>query len=215
MKGFIFDLDGTLYDSLKDLANSLNVVLKRNDLPEHELKQYKTFVGNGMPKLVERALKDTPEHYEKILDEFLLEYDQRFDEYSRPYEGILPLLQDLSEAGHKLAICTNKQQHYTDKIVEKFYGEFDFVSVVGDRSDGKRKPDPHYPLAIAKAMDLAVEDIYFIGDSDVDMYTAKHAGMIAVGVSWGFRSVAELKEAGADLILEKPEDLLKEVEIHG
>lgn len=215
MKGFIFDLDGTLYDSLKDLANSLNIVLKRNNLPEHPLESYKTFVGNGMPKLVERALKDTPEHYEAILAEFLDEYALRYDEYSRPYEGILPLLENLSQAGYPLGICTNKQQAYTDKIVEKFYDEIDFVSVIGDRSDGKRKPDPYYPLAIAQAMKLDPQDIYFVGDSDVDMQTAKNAGMIAVGVAWGFRSVTELKEAGADLILDHPSDLLKVVKQHG
>lgn len=208
MIGFIFDLDGTLYDSLEDMANSLNIVLERKGLSPHPLNAYKKFVGNGMPKLVERALKDHPERYDEIFKEFLEEYAKRYDEFSRPYDGILAMLKGLQDEKHLLAVCTNKQQVYTDKIVEKFYKDTDFIAVVGDRSDGLRKPDPHYPLEIAKKMALDPKDIYFVGDSDVDMQTAKNSGMIAVGVSWGFRSVEELKAAGADYIIDSPLALL-------
>ncbi len=211
MSAVIFDLDGTLLDSLEDLANSLNIVLKRHQLPSHPLDAYRHFVGNGMAKLVERALsKEDQKHYDTIYQEFLEEYAKRFDECSKPYEGVVDSLKFLQEKGVKMAICTNKKQAYTDQIIQNIFPEFEFEEVVGDRDDGHRKPSIHYPLLIAEALSYEAKDIYFVGDSDVDMQTAKNAGMIAVGVSWGFRGREELEAAGADLVIDHPSEL-KEV----
>lgn len=211
MSAVIFDLDGTLLDSLEDLANSLNIVLKRHGLNEHPLDAYRHFVGNGMAKLVERALSDEDQrHYDLIYKEFLEEYAQRFDEYSKPYDGVIEMLQTLQDKHVKMAICTNKKQAYTDQIIQNIFKGFDFLEVVGDRDDGHRKPSTYHPLMIAKALDTPAEKIYFVGDSDVDMMTAKNANMIAVGVSWGFRGREELESAGADIVIDHPSEL-KEV----
>lgn len=207
MLGFIFDLDGTLLDSLEDLKNSLNTVLERFNLPQHNSAAYKQFVGSGMKALVERALpKDYPDG-QLVLNEFLTEYEKRYYEQSQPYDGIISMLEKLQERNIPFSICTNKKQEYTDEIVKRFFTDFDFVAVVGDRSDGKTKPDPYYPLLIAKAMKMDSQNIYFVGDSDVDMLTANNAGMEGIGVAWGFREVEELKKAGASLIIQEPKDI--------
>lgn len=207
--GFIFDLDGTLLNSLEDLKNSLNTVLKRYQLPEHSSSSYKDFVGNGMKVLVERAVPQGYPEIERIIKEFLLEYEKRYYEESRPYDGIMPMLKTLNEKNIPISICTNKKQEYTDEIVKRFFSEIEFVKVVGDKFDGLNKPDPFYPLMIAEEMNLKSSDLYFVGDSDVDMQTSINAKMKGIGVSWGFRSVAELKNAGATLIIDAPEDIYK------
>ena len=213
MTAAIFDLDGTLLNSLEDLANSLNIVLERKGLPKHSLDAYRHFVGNGMAKLVQRALgEEYSSYYDEVYDEFLNEYEKRFDEKSRPYEGVLESLETLKERDVKMAICTNKKQAYTNQIIRKFFSSTDFIEVVGDRDDGHRKPSPYYPLQIAEAMNQPVEKIYFVGDSDVDMQTAKNAGMIAVGVSWGFRGRKELEAAGADIVIDHPLELCEVIQ---
>jgi len=207
--GFIFDLDGTLLNSIEDLKNSLNSVLKRYQLPEHSSSSYKDFVGNGMKILVERAVPKGYPEIEKIIKEFLLEYEKRYYEESRPYDGIMPMLKTLNEKNIPISICTNKKQEYTDEIVKRFFSEIEFIKVVGDKFDGLNKPDPFYPLMIAEEMNLKSSDLYFVGDSDVDMQTSINAKMKGIGVSWGFRSVTELKNAGATLIIDAPEDIYK------
>lgn len=205
----IFDLDGTLFDSLADLKNSLNSVLARYNLPQHSSADYRQFVGNGMKVLVERALpKDHPQ-FEAILSDFLDEYGKRYYEESRPYAGVIEMLKALNEKEIAISICTNKNQVYTDDIVKRFFSDIKFAEVVGNRLDGLNKPNPHYPLLMAKAHNLDSKDVYFIGDSDVDIQTANNAEMKAIGVSWGFRSVAELNEAGAIMILDRVEDVYK------
>lgn len=207
--GFIFDLDGTLLNSIEDLKNSLNSVLKRYQLPEHSSSSYKDFVGNGMKVLVERAVPKGYPEIEKIIKEFLLEYEKRYYEESRPYDGIMPMLKTLNEKNIPISICTNKKQEYTDEIVKRFFSEIEFIKVIGDKFDGLNKPDPFYPLMIAEEMNLKSSDLYFVGDSDVDMQTSINAKMKGIGVSWGFRSVTELKNAGATLIIDAPEDIYK------
>ena len=209
MIGFIFDLDGTLLNSLEDLKNSLNTVLKKFNLPEHSSSAYQTFVGNGMQVLVDRAIPENFADCDQILEEFLEEYGHRYYEASRPYEGVLPMLQSLNEKKIPISICTNKKQEYTDEIVKRFFKGIEFIEVVGDQFDGLHKPNAHYPLQIAKSMNFAPEDLYFVGDSDVDMQTSLNAKMKGIGVSWGFRSVDELKEAGATLIINHPKELFK------
>ena len=207
--GIIFDLDGTLFDSLEDLKNSLNTVLEKNNLKQHNSEQYRDFIGNGMQKLVERAIPKDYRDKDLILEQFLDEYGRRYYEASKPYEGINALLKALNKKGVKIAICTNKKQEYTDEIVKRFFPDIDFISVVGHRNDGLNKPSAHYPKLIAKEMGLKPNQVYFIGDSDVDMQTALNANMKPIGVAWGFRSTEELKEAGAIQIVKKAKDILK------
>lgn len=207
MIGVIFDLDGTLLDTLADLGNSVNSVLEARGFDKHPMDAYRVFVGNGVRKLVERAFPDDYEDIDGAFADFMSVYRQNLTVMSKPYEGILELLRELENRGVKVAIATNKAQDLTDLLVPVFFSGVDFVDVVGDRFDGLRKPNPHYPLAIKAKMEADI--VYFVGDSDVDMVTAKAADMIAVGVSWGFRGVRELSEAGASFILKKPEDLLE------
>ena len=207
--GFIFDLDGTLLNSLEDLKNSLNTILKKYNLPEHASEDYQNFVGNGMKVLVDRAIPDNHPQRDKILDDFLDEYGQRYYEQSRPYDGVIEMLNTLNKKNIPIAICTNKKQEYTDDIVKRFFTDINFVDVVGDKFDGLNKPNSFYPLKIAEKMEIDPKDIYFVGDSDVDMQTSNNSNMQGVGVSWGFRSVEELNDAGASLIIDKPSDLYK------
>lgn len=207
--GFIFDLDGTLLNSLEDLKNSLNTVLEKRNLPVHSSAAYKQFVGNGMYTLVERAIPVGCEDLDSIFQDFLLEYGQRYYEASRPYDGVVSMLKTLNEKKVPISICTNKKQEYTDEILKQFFDGIEFVEVVGDKSDGLHKPNSHYPLLIAQSMELEPHELYFVGDSDVDMQTAQNSKMRGVGVSWGFRSVKELEEAGAQTIIYHADELFK------
>ena len=207
--GFIFDLDGTLLNSLEDLKNSLNTVLKDYNLPQHKSSEYKNFVGNGMQVLVDRALPNNYEKRDQVLEDFLAEYGKRYYEESRPYDGIISMLRELNEKKIPISICTNKKQEYTDEIIKRFFNDIDFVEVIGDKFDGMHKPNPFYPLMIADKMKIEPKDLYFVGDSDVDMQTSVNAKMQGIGVSWGFRSVEELKKAGATSIIDHPKDLFK------
>lgn len=207
--GFIFDLDGTLLNSLDDLKNSLNTVLRQYNLPVHTSKDYQQFVGNGMKVLVDRAIPENHPQRDEILKDFLTEYGQRYYENSRPYDGIIEMLKTLNKKNVPFSICTNKKQEYTDEIVKRFFCEIDFMEVVGDQFDGLHKPNPFYPLKIAEKMKTDPKDMYFVGDSDVDIKTALNAKMKPIGVSWGFRSVKELREAGAILIIDNPNELFK------
>ena len=206
---FIFDLDGTLLNSLDDMMNSLNQVLEAHNLETHDREAYQKFVGNGMKKLVERACPNGYTNNEVILQEFLEVYKERYYELSRPYPGITDMLRDLNKRNIPIGICTNKKQEYTDKIIELFFNDIEFVSVIGDRFEGKEKPNSYYPLLIAKEMNKEPHDIYFVGDSDVDILTAINSDMIPVGVSWGFRSVDELKGTGASYIVDSASEVLQ------
>ena len=208
-KGIIFDLDGTLLNTLADLGNSVNRVLVKRGINPHPLEAYNHFVGNGVSNLVKRALPSDYDDFESTLTDFINDYAKNSTNDSVPYEGIIELLNSLNEKDIPIAICTNKKQELTDTILEAYFPNIKFAEVIGDRFDGFRKPNPHYPLMIAKTMNLDPKDILFVGDSDVDMITAHNANMKAIGVSWGFRGVKELKEANADVILYEAHDLWK------
>jgi len=215
-KGAIFDIDGTLLNSLGDLANSMNHVLKSQGLPTHEMEKYKYFVGNGAYNLVKRALppdKRDESYIRYCQGLFKEEYGKRWADTTRPYEGIPELLDKLTAMKYKLAVLSNKPHEMTLLVVKKLLPQWNFDAVFGEREGIPRKPDPTGALEIANLFGIPTNEFLYFGDSGTDMATAKAAGMFAVGVLWGFRSADELLENGADIIIEKPMDVFKFIQI--
>jgi phosphoglycolate phosphatase len=210
----IFDLDGTICNTIEDLAVATNHAMSALGYPTHSVEQYKIFVGNGIPKLMERSLPDGHKSSEEVLkakDIMLSYYKEHYADYSAPYEGIIPLLKSLKAQGVGLAVCTNKAHFMAATIVDKlFHGLFDIV--IGQSDAYPLKPDPACPLWIAEQLGSKPSEVIFVGDSGVDMKTGKNAGFTAVGVSWGFRTVEELRENGADYIINKADELLEIIE---
>lgn len=207
----IFDLDGTLLDSLRDLAASMNHALRRNGFPEHELAAYNYFVGNGVDKLIERALPEnerSPENFSNVKADFMSYYALHKADYTAPYPGIKELLRDLQEKGVKLAVASNKFQSATQVLVPYYFGEGTFSFVYGQREGVPIKPDPQVVFDIMRAAGVSPEEVLYVGDSGVDMQTASRAGVPGVGALWGFRSAAELLENGASYLAERPAEIL-------
>ena len=207
----IFDLDGTLLDTLQDLGDAMNRVLARHDFPRHPAASYRKFVGDGARKLVERALPEkmrSEENIESLLREFLDDYRENWARATAPYPGIPELLDGLARRGVRMAVLSNKIHEYTVSCVERFFDISMFEAVLGEREGVPRKPDPAGALEIARRMNVACERIVYVGDTSIDMKTGRRAGMFAVGVSWGFRQPQELEENGAMLVIERPGQLL-------
>ncbi|MDP4152378.1 MAG: HAD-IIIA family hydrolase [Bacillota bacterium] len=207
----VFDLDGTLMDSLEDLANSVNYSLKQNGFPEHDLNKYKYFVGNGIKMLLHRALGkyDTPEAFFKVADIFYPYYDEHYADKTRPYEGIKELTEKLKSQGLMLAVLSNKADEFAKGIIDEFFAANSFSVVLGTTAEFKPKPDPSSLLHIMKTLSVSPQETLYVGDSNIDIFTAHNAGVKAVGAEWGFRGRSELIEAGADFLAEKPVDILK------
>lgn len=210
-KALIFDLDGTLIDSLEDIAICANMVLQQFGLPTHAIKDYKRFVGAGAQVLMENCTpkNSSEELVQKTIKEFKVIYDQNMKNNTFPYEGIDELLEQLTKDNYKIGVLSNKPHKFTLQYIEKLFKNYNMIEVHGQKDNIPRKPNPIAAINIAKSFDIACEDIYFIGDTDIDMQTAKNAGMIAVGVKWGFRTVKELEDNGANFIVNKPLDILK------
>lgn len=209
-KTIIFDLDGTLLDSIEDIAISMNKVLKELNLPIHKIEDYKYFVGSGVDVLVENALKESSQDMKKeVSARFKKEYDQKLHENTKPYEGIYELLDELKKLDYNLAVLSNKPHDFTVQYVDYLFKDYGFKEVHGQKVEVPRKPDPIGAINIAKALNIPCEEIFFVGDTLVDMKTAKSAGMKAIGVLWGFRDEKELNENGADFIVKHPLDILE------
>lgn len=211
-KGVVFDLDGTLLNSLEDLADSTNTVLARLGFPCHELEKYNYFVGDGMFNLLRRALpaerQEDNDFIKKCVVAMKEEYSKHWSDKTRPYHGVMDLLRILRKKELKLAVLSNKPHEFTQVVVEKYFpGHFDLA--FGERSGIPRKPDPQGALAIAEAMQLTPAEFLYLGDTNTDMRTAIAAGMFPVGVLWGFRSAEEILAAGAKVLIEHPSELLK------
>ena len=213
-KGIIFDLDGTLLDTINDLTDSVNDVMKIYGWKEYDSEACKMMVGNGFRKLIQRALPEEKQKDEMFLDEavdqFSKAYQKRYLNKTIPYEGILKLLGTLEEKGIKIAVNSNKRGDYTSALVNKYFSQFPWVAVYGERErEGiPKKPDPSAALEIANHMNLPAEEVLYIGDSKTDMETGTAAKMHTVGVLWGFRDREELESNGAEKVAEKPQDLL-------
>lgn len=215
-KAVIFDLDGTLVDSLADLSDSVNLMLESYGFPTHEMEKYRYFVGNGSKKLMERTLpRDkaaSAEFVEEALAKYKAIYKERLLEKTRPYNGVRELLAELKSRGIPLAVCTNKHNDAALTIVKILFAPGTFEEVLGDRPGFPKKPNPATPLEIASHLGVKPDEVAYLGDTSVDMETAVHAGFLPVGVLWGFRPEEELVKSGAKVLLKAPLELLEKVE---
>lgn len=209
-KTVIFDLDGTLLDSIEDIASSMNKVLESLQLPTHKIEDYKHFVGGGVDILVENALNNqSKEIKDEVIKRFKIEYDGKLHSKTLPYDGIYELLDELKKLDINLAVLSNKPHEFTVSYVNHFFKNYNFKEIHGQKKDVPKKPDPKAALYIVKCLDSSCENTYFIGDTKIDMQTAKSANMTAIGVLWGFRDEKELRDFGADFIVSNPLEILK------
>lgn len=209
-KAIIFDLDGTLLDSLEDLAVAANRVLERFDYPTHPIERYCYFIGEGARIAMQRASGIEEETLlTKLTKEFTAEYAKSVDTYSRLYEGIESLLDSLEALPLKKAILSNKPHHLTLRCHKSFLDKWTFDYVFGLREGTPKKPDPFSANELARLFNIAPENIVYVGDTKTDMLTATAAGMYAVGVTWGFRENRELLDHGAELLVEHPHEIIK------
>lgn len=203
-KNVVFDLDGTLLNTIDDLADAGNWVCRRHGWPVHTVEEYKYFVGNGMAKLAERFAppeRRTPEGITAILEEFMPYYNAHKEDKTAPYPGVAALLGRLKGAGVRLSVLTNKAHSLAPEIIEGYFpGVFDFVQ--GAVEGAPTKPDPALLRRLMGEMGATTADTLFVGDSSVDIRTAKNGGLISCGVLWGFRTRGELEEEGADFIVD-------------
>ena len=206
----IFDLDGTLLNTIADLANSTNYALKVLGYPIHEPDKYNFMVGNGINKLFERALPDGEETEENVLrvrQEFVPYYDQHNADKSRPYPGVTELLETLQTAGMQLAVASNKYQAATEKLIAHYFPNIKFTAVFGQREGIPVKPDPIIVKEILQIAKVQEEETLYVGDSGVDMQTAINAGVTSCGVTWGFRPRTELESFHPDHIVDNAEEI--------
>ena len=206
----IFDLDGTLLNTIADLANSTNYALKVLGYPIHEPDKYNFMVGNGINKLFERALPDgekTEENVLRVRQEFVPYYDQNNADTSRPYPGVTELLETLQTAGMQLAVASNKYQAATEKLIAHYFPNIKFTAVFGQREGIPVKPDPIIVKEILQIAKVQEEETLYVGDSGVDMQTAINAGVTSCGVTWGFRPRTELESFHPDHIVDNAEEI--------
>jgi len=209
-KGIIFDLDGTLMNTIEDIGDSVNEVLQAFNLSSYSYEEYKKKVGGGFRKLILNSFpEDTNENtIDRALEMLYQIYAEKYLNKTRPYDGIKDLLDILSKNDIKLGVNSNKKDEYTKNIINKFFNDIPFVKICGEREGIQNKPDPTAALEIAKSMNLKVEEIIFIGDSKTDISTAKNAQMDSIGVLWGFRGREELVKAHAKYIVSNWEEIL-------
>lgn len=211
----IFDLDGTLLDTLDDLAASANRALTAHGYPSHPHHAYRWFIGDGSAVLIERALpaeKRTCDIIDACLQALLADYNQNWHSATRPYDGIPELLDELQRRHRQMSVVTNKPHRFTGLMVDHYFKAVPFRAVLGQQDGIPKKPDPGQALAAARAMAVSPSDCLFLGDSAVDMQTAQRAGMLPVGADWGFRPTRELVDAGAAHVIKHPMELLRLLE---
>lgn len=210
-KAVIFDLDGTLLYTLGDISLAVNTALNEFNMQSQSEESYKKFVGHGLRETLKRAC--TGECPEEILDKAYLrvieEYNNKPVETTRPYDEIPELLNELISRGLKLAVLSNKEDRLVKHIAGKLLSDWPFSTVRGILPDVPIKPNPFVVHQILKGMDVKQEEALFVGDSGVDMKTAVNSGLTGVGVTWGYRDIIELTEAGAGILIDKPGELLR------
>lgn len=205
----IFDLDGTLLNTISDLGNACNYALREKGIPHHSLSSYNYMVGNGVGNLIKRAAPEaSEEELEDLMKLFRQYYNQHCTDLTKPYPGIENLLSELNSRGIKLAVSSNKYQSAVEKIIGHFFPLISFVAVYGEREGIPRKPDPSIVFSILGENPTPKRNVLLVGDSAVDIETARRACVESVGVTWGFRPVSELRRAYADHIVSHPEEIL-------
>lgn len=211
----LFDLDGTLVDSLPDIAASMNQVLESRSLPVHPLPAYRLFVGEGMRKLAERCLpkdlKAPPRLIDDLVSEMKAVYSVRWREHPQPYIGIPELLDTLEEKGVRIGVLSNKPEEFTLEMVQYIFPEVPFDPVHGARDGIPLKPAADAVLAILREWDLRPDQVFYVGDTSTDILTGRNAGMPTIGVTWGFRDRGELEAAGATHIIDHPHELAEKI----
>lgn len=210
-KGVIFDLDGTLVNSLQDIADSMNSALNAKGFKTHDYDSYRYFVGRGLRNLVSQVLSDkdkTAENINILYVDLLKEYGKNLVKNTALYQGIPILLDELKARNLKLAVLSNKNDAFTKEIAEKLLSRWSFNVILGSSNDIPRKPDPTGALMISESFHIAPEEVLYLGDTGIDMQTALAAKMFSVGVTWGFRDREELINNGAKTVIDRPEELL-------
>ena len=207
----LFDLDGTLLDTLEDLADSMNTVLEEQHFPVHPVDAYRYFVGDGMKELARRVLPAAKRDDAMVainVELMSAEYAKRWNRKTKPYPGMEEALDKLTADGIRMAVLSNKPDAFTKKMIPALLPRWDFSPVIGARPGVPVKPDPQAALEIAGLLQLSPSRIMYVGDTAIDMKTANAAGMYAVGVAWGFRTIDELRQNGAKAIVHEPGELL-------
>lgn len=207
----IFDLDGTLLNTLEDLADSVNYALRQSGFPERTIEEVRSFVGNGVAKLIERAIPDGRDNpsYEETLRIFKNYYELHCNDKTKPYEGVIEMLSQLCKAGYKLAIVSNKFDEAVKELCELYFKGY-VLAAIGESEHVKKKPAPDTVYQALKELSAKAEQAVYVGDSDVDIKTAANVPMSCISVTWGFRSREVLLEAGAEEahMITVPEQLL-------
>ena len=207
---YIFDLDGTLLSTLGDLAASCNYALRTNGLPERTIDEVRQFVGNGVKKLMERAIPGGLDNYkfDKTYADFRQHYMQHNLDTTKPYDGVMEMLEELRKRGKKVAVVSNKFYAATQELCRYFFGDLVPVAI-GEREDIRKKPAPDTVLEAMRQLGVTAERAVYIGDSDVDIDTARNSGMPCISVLWGFRDKEFLLEHGAKTLVSTPEEILE------
>lgn len=210
-RAVLFDLDGTLLDTIADLADAMNAALRAMGHPTHDLAACKYFVGDGLRTYALRALPEAARDdaaVDRCCEIFRAEYAKNWAVKTRPFDGIGELLDALADRGLTMTVLSNKPDDFTKMMVRNMLGRWAFPIVRGVGPDGVKKPDPAGALAIAEQLDVPPASFLYLGDTSTDMKTANAAGMFAVGATWGFRPAAELTASGATTLIDHPTDLL-------
>lgn len=205
----VFDMDGTILDTLEDLKNSMNYTLRLHNMPERTLDEIRSFVGNGIRRLIELAVVDgtSEDMIKTIHKDFMKHYEVHCADFTRPYDGIKDLIKELKKRGYKTAVVSNKADAAVqDLCVQYFPGLFDLA--IGERPETAKKPAPDMVNLALEQLQIPREKAIYIGDSDVDVATARNSNLDMIAVDWGFRSREFLINQGAEIIVSKPEEIL-------
>jgi phosphoglycolate phosphatase len=208
----VFDLDGTLLDTLEDLRSSVNYALRLHGFPERTYEEIRTFVGNGVRNLMLKAVPggEAEPAFEAVFEDFKRHYAVHWRELTAPYDGVMPLVEELHRRGLKLAVVSNKSDAEVKNLCAEFFGDR-IACVRGEVPGVPRKPEPDSVFLALKVLGTAREDALYVGDSEVDVRMARNAGLDCVAVTWGFRTREELEAAGAETFIDSPAELLEMV----
>lgn len=208
-KAVIFDLDGTLLNTLEDLADSVNEMLKAKDYPQRSIDEIRQFVGNGMAKLIKRSVPEnsSEKDFDECYELFRTNYRRNMKNKTRPYDGIIECLEELKKLGIKTVVTSNKNDDAVKSLCSDIFGEL-LTAAIGVKTGINPKPDPSMVISAIEDLNLEKENCIFVGDSDTDILTAKKAGLKSIGVLWGFRDREVLEKAKADFIISSPHEII-------